>query len=277
MLKVGNIVSTLFWAEVQINAIKKEKKQLYDQGRKDGKKEYKKEYEQEIFVMPSLPSQDPFHWLCASNRIALVVSILAALTFWESRPFAGKFILKAIPVLALALLVWNHKRSRQEIFLFIALLFHSAGDVLLEIARVRLFLPAVGAFMLGHIFYILAFKADISPNLTLSSTKFFFVIGIIIFTIGMGAVTVPHLEASIVVPVVLYMIVICTMVISAHLANYRTAWIGAGAISYLLSDALIALNTFVQPFAASVYLIWPLYYLGQFLIVIGFLREKAKV
>lgn len=229
-----------------------------------------------FFIMPSLLFPNPFPWLRGSNRVALLVSVLAALIFWFCPPFAGKFILKAMPVFALALIVWNHRKSRQEILLFIALLFHSLGDVLLEIERVQLFLPAVGAFMLGHIFYILTFKVDISSPLTLSTLKKVFVSGVILFVIVMGIVTVPHLEAHLVAPVVLYMIVISTMVICALLVNYRTAWISAGAISYLLSDSLIALNTFVHPFAGSASIIWPMYYLGQFLIVIGFLREKAK-
>lgn len=226
--------------------------------------------------MPFLPPPNPFLWLRGSNRLALFSSILAAVIFWVSPPFAGRFILKAIPVLALALIVWNHRKSRQETLLFIALLFHSVGDVLLEIERVRLFLPAVGVFLLGHVFYILTFKASLPLNLSLSTARKFAASGIILFTIGMGAVTVPHLKTPLVAPVVLYMMVICAMTICALLANYRTAWISSGAISYLLSDSLIALNTFVQPFTASAYLIWPLYYLGQFLIVIGFLREKAK-
>jgi uncharacterized membrane protein YhhN len=232
--------------------------------------------------MPSLPSQNPFQWLRGSNRIALAVSAVAALIFWVSRAFTGKatlvgFILKAIPVLALALIVWNHRKSRQEILLFIALLFHSLGDVLLEIERVRLFLPAVGAFMLGHTFYILTFKGDVAANLTLSTAKKLLVSGTIIFAIVMGMAVVPHLETPLIAPVVLYMLVISAMVIFAFLANYRTAWISLGAVSYLLSDSLIAINTFVHPFAGSAYLIWPMYYLGQFLIVIGFLREKAQV
>jgi uncharacterized membrane protein YhhN len=191
------------------------------------------------------------------------------LIFWASRPFAGRFALKAVPVLALALIVWNHRKSRQEILLFIALLFHSGGDVLLEIERVRLFLPAIGAFMLGHIFYILTFKADISSPLILSTFQKVFGSGVILFAIVIGAVTVPHLEAHLVAPVVIYMVVISFMVICTFLANYRTAWISAGAISYLLSDSIIALTTFIHPFAASSYIIWPMYYLGQ-------LREKAQ-
>lgn len=90
-------------------------------------------------------------------------------------------------------MVWNHRQSQQEALLFAGIIFHSLGDMLLDIDRAGLFLPALVTFLIGHIFYILT---------------------------------------------------------------------------------LIAVNTFVQPFAASAFLIWPLYYLGQFLIVMGFLREK---
>lgn len=203
-----------------------------------------------------------------------MASLIAALIFWASRPFPGRFILKGIPVLALALIVWNHKKSRQEITLFIALLFHCLGDVFLEIARVRLFLPAVGAFTLGHIFYILTFKVDVSSHHGLSATRKMLVSAVIIFAIIMGVVIVPHLKTPLVAPVVLYVIAISTMAIFAFLANYRTAWISLGAVSYLLSDSLIAINTFVHLFAGIAYIIWPMYYLGQFLIVVGVLMGE---
>ncbi len=146
--------------------------------------------------------------------------------------------------------------------LFIALLFHSFGDVLLEIERVQLFLPAVGAFMLGHVFYILTFKADITSIHGLSATRKMSASAVIVFAIIVGIILVPHLEALLLAPVVLYVIAISSMAIFTFLANYRTAWISIGAISYLLSDSIIAINTFVHPFSESTYIIWPMYYLG---------------
>jgi len=227
--------------------------------------------------MTVLPSLNSLPWLRGANRFWLVISILSALAFWICSafpPFAGRFILKASPILALTLIVWNHRQSKQETLLFVGIIFHSIGDMLLDIDRVGLFLPALGTFLGGHIFYILTFKPDVSFSRALTNTNKLLIGAILLFAAGLGTVLLPKLESHLVVPVFIYMAAIGTMTIFTVLANYRTTWISLGAMSYMLSDAMIAVNTFVQPFSASAFLIWPTYYLGQFLIAIGLLREK---
>jgi len=146
--------------------------------------------------------------------------------------------------------------------------------MLLDIDRAGLFLPALVTFLCGHIFYILTFKPDVSFSRSLSNTSKLLIGAILLFAAGLGTILLPKLESHLVVPVFIYMTAIGTMTIFTVLANYRTAWISLGAMSYMLSDSMIAINTFVQPFSGSAFLIWPLYYLGQLLIAIGFLREK---
>jgi uncharacterized membrane protein YhhN len=226
-----------------------------------------------------MSSKNPFQWLGSAERAVLAISILTAIVFWASlalRPFAGSFILKAIPVASLAVIVWRKKISKQETLLCIALILHCLGDILLDIDRVRLFLHAVGAFLFGHVFYILTFKSDVNRTQPFATYKKVFLGGSGLYAITIAVILVPHLPAHLLAPVIVYMLVITTMTFVAILANYKTFWISAGAISYLLSDSLIAINTFVHPFTGSTYIIWPMYYVGQFLIVIGFLREKAK-
>ena len=218
-------------------------------------------------------------WLNPFNRRILFLSILISLAFWICSafpPFVGRFIIKASPILALALIVWNHRQSQQETLLFAGIIFHSLGDILLDIDRVGLFLPALVTFLCGHIFYILTVKPDVSFSRSLSNTDKLLIGAIILFAAGLGTILLPKLESHLVVPVVIYMVAIGTMTIFTVLANYRTAWISLGAMSYMLSDAMIAVNTFVHPFAASAFFIWPTYYFGQLLIVMGFLTEKHK-
>lgn len=146
--------------------------------------------------------------------------------------------------------------------------------MLLDIDRAGLFLPALVTFLIGHIFYILTFKPDVSFSRALSNATKFLIGAILLFATILGIILLPKLESHLLVPVLIYMAAITAMTICSVLANYRTAWISLGALSYLLSDAMIAVNTFVQPFGASALLIWPTYYLGQLLIAVGFLREK---
>ena len=224
-----------------------------------------------------LQSPTSFTWLTPFNRRVLFLSIFLSLAFWICTafpPFAGRFILKASPILALALIVWNRRQSKQETLLFAGIIFHSLGDMLLDIDRAGLFLPALATFLCGHIFYILTFKPDVSLSRALSNANKILIAAILLFAVILGIILLPKLESRLVIPVFIYMVAISTMTICTVLANYRTAWISLGAMSYLLSDAMIAVNTFVQPFSASALLIWPAYYLGQALIVWGFLYEK---
>jgi len=224
-----------------------------------------------------LSSPNPFQWLRGRNHFWLIISILSALAFWICSafpPFAGRFILKASPILTLALIVWNHRQSKQETLLFAGIIFHSLGDILFDIDRVGLFLPALVTFLGGHIFYILTFEPDVSLSRALSNTKKLLIGAVLLFAVALGTILLPKLETYLVVSVFIYMAAISTMAIFTLLANHRTTWISLGAAFYMLSDAMIAVNTFVHPFAASAFLIWPAYYLGQVLIAIGFLREK---
>lgn len=224
-------------------------------------------------------SSNAFIWLKPFNCRILFLSIVLSLAFWifsAFPPFTGRFLLKASPILALALIVWNHRQTKQETLLFVGIIFHSLGDILLDINRVDLFLPALATFLCGHVFYILTFKPDVSFSRSLSNTNKSLIGAIILFAAGLGTILLPKLENHLVVPVFIYMAAISTMTTCTALANYRTAWISLGAISYMLSDSIIAVNTFVQPFSASAFLIWPTYYFGQVSISMGFLTEKRK-
>lgn len=75
-------------------------------------------------------------------------------------------------------------------------------------------------------------------------------------------------------PVMLYVCTITVMVISAILAGFPRPWIVAGALLFLISDSIIAINRFKMPVPMRDYLVWGTYYLGQYGIAIGFLREK---
>ncbi len=208
----------------------------------------------------------------------LVVSILAALVYWAMRaqiatPFS--IFLKGLSIACLAVLAWQQRHSWQEMLLVVALCFHSVGDVLLDWDRTKLFLPAVGTFMLGHVFYLITFWPNMLALNALPSSKKLLFGAILLYGLAMAAIIIPHLPKNLFAAVALYMCVILMMTLAATSANYRNPWIIVGAILYVISDSLIALDTFVRPLGMSAHLIWPLYYAGQMLIVTGFLNRNA--
>ena len=52
-------------------------------------------------------------------------------------------------------------------------------------------------------------------------------------------------------------------------------WVMFGALSFMLSDTLLAMGKFKDPVPGAAWIIWPTYYLGQLGIAIGFLRSKG--
>ena len=77
------------------------------------------------------------------------------------------------------------------------------------------------------------------------------------------------------VPVIVYAGAIVAMTVSAVLAGFSRPFVVIGALLFLVSDSLIAVARFKAGWIPAAYLIWPTYYLGQYGIAIGFLRERA--
>lgn len=211
------------------------------------------------------------------KNILLLISVSSALLFWVLRLPALPFgvLLKWLALAGLIALVWQQRQSWQEMLFVAALCFHSAGDVLLEWDRTNFFLPAVGTFMLGHLLYLAVFWPDVAAFDAMPFAKKILLGAIVLYGIAMAMLIVPHLPKNLLVAVVLYMGVILAMTIVVTCTSYRNPWLILGAVLYVISDSLIALNTFVRPLGAGAHLIWPLYYVGQLLLVTGFLNRQA--
>jgi uncharacterized membrane protein YhhN len=77
------------------------------------------------------------------------------------------------------------------------------------------------------------------------------------------------------VPVMVYSCAITVMTVSTILAGFSKPFVWIGALLFVISDSLIAAGRFKTAVPLAAYLIWPTYYLGQYGIAIGFLREKS--
>jgi uncharacterized membrane protein YhhN len=75
------------------------------------------------------------------------------------------------------------------------------------------------------------------------------------------------------IPVYIYMAAIMLMGIFASLRASKNDFTLYGAISFIVSDSIIAINKFMMPVPAADYIVMITYYLALFLIVYGFLRD----
>jgi uncharacterized membrane protein YhhN len=124
----------------------------------------------------------------------------------------------------------------------VALVLSLVGDVFLMLPSEQLFVFGLGAFLLGHIAYIVGMHVDGVDGLR-------FLGGIVLVMVALAAVGTPILrsvragpERALAGPVVAYMFVISAMVASAIGVGRVPGVVGAGL--FYVSDALIAWNRF---------------------------------
>jgi uncharacterized membrane protein YhhN len=185
----------------------------------------------------------------------------------------------AKPMLMISLLVYFTSASKAfpkwRVFVIFALIFSWAGDVLL--LSNDLFLAGLAAFLIAHIFYIIAFHktgAAIGESKRWDTIK--------LATIGAILISIlfPHL-GSMLVPVLFYAMVLLSMALWAHKRRGATSarsfmLVSSGAMLFVLSDGLIAVNKFAFEVPGERILVMSTYIAAQYLIIRGLLEHKTS-
>ena len=185
------------------------------------------------------------------------------------RPYPYDFIVKAVPVLSLALLAFLKIPGIRGKLLGIGFLFSDVGDILLELNRSEYFVFGLAAFLIAHIFYIAVFIRK--P--VLKKQRSIIALAIIIYGLVLGLILIPNL-GSMMIPVVAYLLVILAMGISATLGADNHSLIITGACFFILSDSIIAVDKFLTPISFSSFWIMTIYYSAQFCIMSGSLKHR---
>jgi uncharacterized membrane protein YhhN len=182
--------------------------------------------------------------------------------------------------LLIAMLFYSGIAGTKKKWILIGLFFSWLGDLFLLLdSKVPIFfIVGLGSFLITHIFYILYFLSieNSSPSLLKKQPL------LIVLTLCYGSALVvllfPYL-GDLKIPVILYAAVICTMLLcSLHISRKLPApsnsYFVAGALLFVLSDSLLAINKFYQPFAFAGTLIMLTYCAAQFYIVMGFIKRR---
>gem|GEM_PF-519809 len=182
--------------------------------------------------------------------------------------FTLSFAIKVIPALslALAILLASPMKTSHRMVMLAGALFCGAGDVILDIDRVRLFVPGLAAFLLGHVGFLALFWMRRTPN----NSRRAWTIPVLIFGLVMAIVLIPKL-GSLLIPVLAYLVVITLMTVLAIMSDVRPM-AAVGAFLFMTSDALLALAKFVFDGQPSPHITIPVYFAGLFLLGFGVLR-----
>lgn len=176
------------------------------------------------------------------------------------------------------------ERGHRSTALIAALVFSLAGDVLLMQAKSTesYFILGLASFLIAHVFYIFAYRqhrGDNSPNELQGVQRIRLAFPVILAGTGLVVVLYPVL-GNLRTPVVLYAVVLVGMVLQALFRFGRTVapsfWlVFAGALLFMLSDSLIAINKFMVPVDHAELVIMTTYIAAQFFIIHGLLKHRS--
>jgi len=215
--------------------------------------------------------------------ILVGLAAAAALVDWvavargdDRLEYAAKPAVLAALTLAAAVLPADHTDLVHRRWWFVAALACSLlGDVLLMLPR-DLFVPGLAAFLAGHVLFIVGLLQPPSPA---GSPPFAFSTeGLVVATVlvAAGAAwpayrifralgTDGHRQLT--GPVAVYLVAIATMAVLA--CNVGVPAAAAGALLFVVSDTVLALNRFVHPMRHGDVAVHITYHLAQGLLVLS--------
>ncbi|MBE7440823.1 MAG: lysoplasmalogenase [Spirochaetales bacterium] len=171
-------------------------------------------------------------------------------------------------IVPLILLLWAFARpsmNDEERLIFLGLMAGLMGDVLLTFPRY--FTAGLGAFLLGHISYIVAFYEASIHWVWLS----FLIPWVIVMSVVLIRSLMQQGRAWMSLPVFVYVLVSAAMILlAAGQDGDRAGLLLPAALLFGFSDAVLAINRFVKPFALAQVIILITYYLAQALIAVSY-------
>ncbi|GAB4411923.1 MAG: hypothetical protein OHK0039_17490 [Bacteroidia bacterium] len=235
------------------------------------------------FVKIPLRSHIPISYRLWAGRFSWLYILLAlpelAIRALD-QPTVLHYLAKPLPMLALiACYAWQRRPQRSDTLLGLGLICSLAGDVLLMFEGY--FLGGLVAFLLAHLAYIGAFATEV-PTTRLRSVllrKPWLSLPAVGYAWMLLSLLYPTLITELVWPVTIYSMVLLAMVLAAlhrwrRMPDPSFAGVFGGALLFLLSDSLLAVDRFAQsvlPIPLAGVWIMLTYYAAQYFITLGML------
>jgi uncharacterized membrane protein YhhN len=214
-------------------------------------------------------------------------SFLAISIFYLLLIFFGQdavaWYLKPILLPFLILATYRQDDFQTKNYLLTALLFSWIGDVILMFADKGelYFIFGLVSFLIAHLLFILLFINQRTEGDYLKNIFFWIgVIAVAAYLKSMLSLLFPTL-GDLKIPVSVYALTISAMLIMA-IKGYFT-WekpmntvILIGAVFFVTSDSILAINKFYNPIQSANFLIMFTYIVAQYLITFGVLRLNQK-
>jgi uncharacterized membrane protein YhhN len=163
--------------------------------------------------------------------------------------------------------------GRSFVYLGIAQALSCAGDVLLDL-NPSYFTLGLAAFLLSHVEYATVWLLYRPRPFRTTVGRTGLAAAVLLYAVAFGAWLIPGL-GDLSGPVALYMAAITVMVMSAAVSRFPIG-VALGAILFLVSDSVLAVNKFKFPVPGRDFLIWPTYYAGQLMMALTTVRTLTQ-
>ncbi len=204
--------------------------------------------------------------------LSAALPFLAGLLYFEKKE-SVKGILCTKPILSLLFIIMaviqTHNNMNYYYIVLAGLIFCFIGDVcLILFFNQKIFTAGLGAFLIGHIIYSVAFFRKVNSGLMMFAAAIIFILISAVIFIKLKS----RLEGMI-KPVIAYITIITIMAFSAFLLKLSgTQTVSAGniifgaALIFYASDLFVARHRFVKKEFINRAIGLPMYYTAQFMI-----------
>jgi uncharacterized membrane protein YhhN len=208
--------------------------------------------------------------------IFILVSVAELISVTFNMPLVN-LIAKPLIMITLVGYYLTNIPKRSSLFL-IAMAFCWLGDVLLmfQSQETLYFMGGLVSFLIGHVLYIITYRQmrdAKGTNELLGTQKVRYSLPIVLAGTGLVVILYPSL-GELTVPVMIYALVLTIMVLQAlfrfGFTNNRSfKLLFVGALFFMASDSLLAINKFLEPLPLASLSIMATYIAAQYLIVEG--------
>ena len=219
--------------------------------------------------------------------LMLAPIILSALLDWLAVYKGWKkqeYVLKPLTMLLLFIFLFVNTSGLNGVTLWfgVGIILSMAGDIFLMLPKEQ-FIAGLVAFLLAHIAYIIGFNQTIPP-FSLPALVWAVLLGTIAAQLHKQILVglVKQGKESLQKPILAYMAVIAIMLLSALISLSRPEWdthaaitVSIGAALFVLSDAILVWNKFVQPIKNRRVMNIVTYHLGQIILVYGVIMQVS--
>jgi len=202
--------------------------------------------------------------------IAILVSAGLYVYFDFQKNQLLKYITKPLTTILIIVVAFLQQANDYDLYsclIITGLIFSLFGDIFLMLPNDK-FIQGLIAFLVAHIFYIVAFSLGFGPYLEIG-----YLIPAAIYTITFLWILLPK-AGEMKIPVIVYALILMTFLWQAtgryyYIGNSSALFTFAGAILFVISDSILAYARFVKRFNLSQLLVHATYWGAQLLIALS--------